>query len=533
MCHRFPRTDVMSKIVLQGVSFNKCILNIEKSRTEENNHGRSIYVSSQSGNILCFDKLSHNTLKPNNRFLFSSSSISEYLRDRNMFRGEKLVIHLYYRTIKLTLATIQDIPGTFCKNMNERSGYIKDILYHIFCNVPVVIDTSILDPLKEYIKDKKKGINPTTPTFCNVPAGDGYQQYLFQYCLDLMKQDKLLKAVDRSLQLGLSGIINTVSTDKTINITDHFGKKKFRDLANMLKIEGMSKECTGDPVSDAVVKSVLSKYKDGGIIGTRSYIYKQKLELLEHGEYIANSPALKIYDIFGYLYSYVIVIFRFDMIQFDFDNKYKYAMTENESFARWHGEVVSQATRSEMVDPLATVSSGRKIDMLVMTQSEDEEEKCVELSANEHKKGNAEFDVVNEQQAKNIVTNVCIMSQLRKRFDVDIGVGSNTNPLIIDVIGLRGYLYSVARTQDVFVTSKVSNDYIVLQTTFAELDEFIKQGSIYLLLNYSKYIITAANEIVTLTDKTTKRRFQAIMNDQVDHESPKIFFSENKKQKAT
>ncbi|KAG2218435.1 hypothetical protein INT45_013179 [Circinella minor] len=266
-----------------------------------------------------------------------------------------------------------------------------------------------------------------------------------------MKQDKILKAVDGPLQLGLSGIINTVSTDKTINITDYFGKKKFRDLTNMLKIEGMSKECTGDPVSDAVVKSVLSKYKDGGIIGARSYIYKKKLELLEHGEYIANSPALKIYDIFGYLYSYVVVIFRFDMIQFDFDNKYKYAMTENESFARWQfimrvlfrgsvvrirtGEVVSQATRSEMVDALATVSSGRKIDMLVMTQSEDGEEKCVELSANEHKKGNAEFDVVNEQQAKNIVTNVCIMSQLRKRFGVDIGVGSNTNPLIIDVIG--------------------------------------------------------------------------------------------------
>ncbi|KAI9490032.1 hypothetical protein BDB00DRAFT_875733 [Zychaea mexicana] len=356
------------------------------------------------------------------------------------------------------------------------------------CNVPTIIDTSLLDPLKEYIKDKKKGLNPAIPNIRDVHTVDGYQQYLFKYCLEFIKQDRLLKTVNRPLQLGLSGIINTVSTDKTIPIEDYLDKNRFEHLANILKKDEMSKKCMGDPIATTTVKSVLSKYEGGRIVGARVYILKKKLEMLEDGD----------------------------------------------------GKVVSEATRSEMIDALATVSSGRKIDMFLITQSEDGEESCVELAANEHKNGNAEFDIVIEQQAKNIVTNVCIMSQLRKWLGVDIGVGSNTNPLIMDVIimdggkkCLRAYLYSVAKTQDVFVASKVSNNYVVLPTTLAELDEFITQGSIYLLLNYSKYIITAANEIVASTDKSTKRRFEAIMNYQFDPDSPKIFFSENKKPKAS
>ncbi|KAI9490031.1 hypothetical protein BDB00DRAFT_875731 [Zychaea mexicana] len=356
------------------------------------------------------------------------------------------------------------------------------------CNVPTIIDTSLLDPLKEYIKDKKKGLNPAIPNIRDVHTVDGYQQYLFKYCLEFIKQDRLLKTVNGPLQLGLSGIINTVSTDKTIPIEDYLDKNRFEHLANILKKDEMSKKCMGDPIATTTVKSVLSKYEGGRIVGARVYILKKKLEMLEDGD----------------------------------------------------GKVVSEATRSEMIDALATVSSGRKIDMFLITQSEDGEESCVELAANEHKNGNAEFDIVIEQQAKNIVTNVCIMSQLRKWLGVDIGVGSNTNPLIMDVIimdggkkCLRAYLYSVAKTQDVFVASKVSNNYVVLPTTLAELDEFITQGSIYLLLNYSKYIITAANEIVASTDKSTKRRFEAIMNYQFDPDSPKIFFSENKKPKAS
>ncbi|KAI9490029.1 hypothetical protein BDB00DRAFT_875729 [Zychaea mexicana] len=350
------------------------------------------------------------------------------------------------------------------------------------CNVPTIIDTSLLDPLKEYIKDKKKGLNPAIPNIRDIHTVDGYQQYLFKYCLEFIKQDRLLKTVNGPLQLGLSGIINTVSTDKTIPIEDYLDKNRFEHLANILKKDEMSKKCMDDPIATT------TKYEGGRIVGARVYILKKKLEMLEDGD----------------------------------------------------GKVVSEATRSEMIDALGTVSSGRKIDMFQITQSEDGEESCVELAANEHKKGNAEFDIVIEQQAKNIVTNVCIMSQLRKRFGVDIGARSNTNPLIMDVIimdggkkCLRAYLYSVAKTQDVFVASKVSNNYVVLPTTLAELDEFIIQGSIYLLLNYSKYSITAANEIVASTDKITKRRFEAIMNDQVDADSPKIFFSENKKPKAS
>ncbi|KAI9493251.1 hypothetical protein BDB00DRAFT_872556 [Zychaea mexicana] len=313
----------------------------------------------------------------------------------------------------------------------------------------------------------------------------------------MIKCDKNVKTVDGPLQLGLSGIINTITTNETINIKDYLGEGKFQDLANIMMKKDMNKRCFDDH-ADAIVKTVLNSYDEGGIVGARKYIYKKKLELLDKDGYTIDSIEVKIFDIFTYL-----------------------------------GEAVSQATKNEMLDALSTSSFGRRIDMLVMTQSEDGEEGCVELSANEHKKGDAEFELVTEQQSKNIVTNICILSQLRKRFGVDINVNCSTNPLIMDVIGLRAYLYSVARTEDVFVASKVSNNYVVLPTSLADFDEFIEQESMYLLLNYSKYIIDAANDIVGLMDKTTKRRFETIMNDQVDKESPRIFFADNKKPKTT
>lgn len=56
---------------------------------------------------------------------------------------------------------------------------------------------------------------------------------------------------------GLSGIINTVSTDKAINTRNYVGEERFNELANIMKKERMSKECTGDTMSNAIVESVL------------------------------------------------------------------------------------------------------------------------------------------------------------------------------------------------------------------------------------------------------------------------------------
>ncbi|KAI9495114.1 hypothetical protein BDB00DRAFT_271649 [Zychaea mexicana] len=176
---------------------------------------------------------------------------------------------------------------------------------------------------------------------------------------------------------------------------------------------------------------------------------------------------------------------------------------------------------------------GCKIDML--THGKDGEENRVELASNEHKKANAEYDLMFEQQSKNILSNICILSQLKKRFGVDISGSSTVTPLAMDVMGLRGYLYGVYKHEDVFVAAKKSDKHIVLPTTLAEFEEFSDNGSIFLLLNYMYYIVSAAEEILQNADNQTKRRFEAIVNDEypVD-DAPKLHFTyPNKKRHST
>ncbi|KAI9492760.1 hypothetical protein BDB00DRAFT_423605 [Zychaea mexicana] len=81
-------------------------------------------------------------------------------------------------------------------------------------------------------------------------------------------------------------------------------------------------------------------------------------------------------------------------------------------------------------------------------------------------------------------------------------------------MGLRGYLYGVYKHEDVFVAAKKSDKHIVLPTTLAEFEEFFNTGSIFLLLNYIYYIVSAAEEILQNPDKQTKRRFEAMLDDE-------------------
>ncbi|KAG2219702.1 hypothetical protein INT45_001874 [Circinella minor] len=107
-------------------------------------------------------------------------------------------------------------------------------------------------------------------------------------------------------------------------------------------------------------------------------------------------------------------------------------MSENESFARWD-ETVSSATKLEMDEAHINIPNfGRRIDILVITRTTGEE-KAVELVAIEHKKFGEKREVMLEQQNKNIITNACIITQLKKRFKVETEPNSITNPLIMNI----------------------------------------------------------------------------------------------------
>ena len=75
--------------------------------------------------------------------------------------------------------------------------------------------------------------------------------------------------------------------------------------------------------------------------------------------------------------------------------------------------MVSESTREEMKADHAD-ATGRKFNTLLITYNNDGEENRVKLSSNEHKKSNADDDLIFEQQSKNIITNICIMSQLKE-----------------------------------------------------------------------------------------------------------------------
>ncbi|KAI9492755.1 hypothetical protein BDB00DRAFT_873153 [Zychaea mexicana] len=286
----------------------------------------------------------------------------------------------------------------------------------------------------------------------------------------------------------MSGIVNTPKTDKEVNMKKYIGEVTFSHLSNMIKSENYHNECVYNDKANDAVKQIFKEYEEGGIMAVRIYISEEKIKMLKAGEYDGSSVVLKIHDIFSYI---------FDMIQFDFQNRHSYMMSENESFARWQyvfrvlfqctiiqvrtGEILSQATREEMKEENGGFRC--KIDMLIVTHGKDGEENRVKLASNEHEEPNAD--------------------------------GSSTvTPLAVDVMGLRGYLYGVYKHEDVFVAAKKSDKHIVLPTTLAEFEEFFDTGSIFLLLNYIYYIVSAAEEILQNPDKQTKRRFEAMLDDE-------------------
>ena len=106
------------------------------------------------------------------------------------------------------------------------------------------------------------------------------------------------------------------------------------------------------------------------------------------------------------------------------------------TFYLFRGETVSMTTKSEMNEAHIHANNfGRRIDMLMTTRTAGEE-KVVELDAIEHKKYGKKREVMLELQNKNILTNACIITQLKKRFKMDTEPDSITTPLIMDISGI-------------------------------------------------------------------------------------------------
>ncbi|KAI9495115.1 hypothetical protein BDB00DRAFT_271652 [Zychaea mexicana] len=189
----------------------------------------------------------------------------------------------------------------------------------------VAHDTNLLQPLKEYLVKKKKGDGLHLPP---LPPADtnGLQKDLFRACYVYLQMDKLTKAQEKHLQLALSAVVNTLKTDKEVNMKKYIGEITFSHLSNMIKSENFHNECVYNDKANDAVKQIFKEYEEGGIMAVRIYISEEKIKMLKAGEYDGSSVVLKIYDIFLYI---------FDMIQFDFQNRHSYMMSENESFARW------------------------------------------------------------------------------------------------------------------------------------------------------------------------------------------------------
>lgn len=69
----------------------------------------------------------------------------------------------------------------------------------------------------------------------------------------------------------------------------------------------------------------------------------------------------------------------------------------------------------------------RKIDAIIATEAKIE---CVELSINEWKKSNVSSTVAFKQRSKNLRSNLSILNQLQRKFDI-----KSSNILAMDVIG--------------------------------------------------------------------------------------------------
>ncbi|KAG0162999.1 hypothetical protein DFQ30_000896 [Apophysomyces sp. BC1015] len=384
--------------------------------------------------------------------------------------------------------------------------------------------------------EKSKGLNPALPS----PTDEntrGYQPHLFRYCLDFLKSGKLSKLSNAYLQVALSGIINTLSSDEEIKFENYIGLFAYGQMKTVSIVEDMHLPSDKNPEMNSVVQDITEAYRSGGITQARMTILKKKLKMLEDKEYLSACTALKIYDIFDYL---------FNMIQFDFADRHTHCMSENESFSRWQdilcvlfrgtpirfrtGELVSQVTKIEKQESNggSNTSFGRRIDMLIVTHLKEGRESVVELAGNEHKREDISCEEAYLQQNKNIQTNACILSQLEKRFKVVSDAHSPTNPVVIDAIGLRGYLYRICRIDDVFVAAKMTDHCLLLPTTLVEFEEFLDEGVIFILLKYAEHLIEAAEEIISSADLQQKRKFEAIANIQEPGSSPRFFFPSKK-----
>ncbi|KAI9006721.1 hypothetical protein CLU79DRAFT_779104 [Phycomyces nitens] len=138
------------------------------------------------------------------------------------------------------------------------------------------------------------------------------------------------------------------------------------------------------------------------------------------------------------------------------------------------GEPVCLAVKEEIIGthslyPLAegnalSTCSIRKIDAIIATKVNKE---CVELSTNEWKKSNVSSTITLKQQSKSLRSNLCILNQLERKFNIQ-----TRNILAIDFLGYKGYLYSLEKKKGVAVANLVEE--LVLPTKKSDIEHVLQ-----------------------------------------------------------
>ncbi|CAO3703933.1 unnamed protein product [Rhizopus stolonifer] len=171
-------------------------------------------------------------------------------------------------------------------------------------------------------------------------------------------------------------------------------------------------------------------------------------------------------------------------------------------------------------DNALSTCSIRKIDAIIATEVNKER---VELSTNEWKKRNVRSAIAFKQQSKNLRSNLSILNQLERKFNIQ-----TKNILAIDFLGYEGYLYSLEKKEGVAVATLVEE--LVLPTKKPEIMNVLQTiNALFILKNH---VLKLAEEV---GNQAPRSRLRGIIRRKESIttlcQTPRVMFSPKLKKK--
>ncbi|CEG80003.1 hypothetical protein RMATCC62417_14400 [Rhizopus microsporus] len=353
------------------------------------------------------------------------------------------------------------------------------------------------------------------------------QAKLFGYASKLLLKKDLDIQEDIMLKLSLSSIINMLQPSAYDTLKKIFNKKEMETLES-----SEPSVYTGLSEEDKTLLKRMIKNGDKG-----SNTDNMMDEILSEQLRLSNlrmkgSDTYKMLDILRYMIDSIDQYTERDskLTAYRHFAKLLDCLFRETNLMLLDGEPACIAAKEEIIathslHPLAegnalSTCSIRKIDAIIATEVKKER---VELSTNEWKKNNVSLAIAFKQQSKNLRSNLSILNQLERKFNIQ-----TKNILAINFLGYDGYLYSLEKKEGVAVATLVEE--LVLPNKKSEIEHVLQTiNALFILKNH---VLKLAEEV---EDQTPRSRPRGIIRRKESMaapcQTPRVMFSPKLKKK--